>query len=163
MKPLCSISDIKITTFGSLSHVMQSCDLHLTCMCSLAVLSLCEMKQVDCLAQVMSKNFLSRRDNSSAHLCTDGAQTTKKGTPLKFLLIGCSLSLLLTTKLDADTPPVSCQLATPLMLATVYNPVCVVELSGRDTKMEASCFNMAVSYSLEQASLCTWRHSLASP
>ena len=107
----------------------------------------------------MSKNFLPRHDNTSAHMHTDGAQATKKGTPLKFLLIGHSLSLILTTENNAKTPPVSCRLATPLVLATVYNPVCMAELGGSDAKMEASCFNMAVSYSLEQTSLCMWRYN----
>ena len=103
----------------------------------------------------MSKNFLPRHDNTNAHILSDGAQTNEKvGIPLKFLLVGHSLSLILTSEVDAETAPVSCQLVTPLMLATVYDPVCMVELSGSDAKMEVSCFNMAVSYSLEQTSLC---------
>lgn len=114
------------------------------------------------MSDVMSTNVFTKRE------ATDGAHKNgvptatpaEKGTPLKFLLVGrsVSLSLLTSTSSDDGTPLLSSpQLATPLMLATVYSPVCVMELRGNDAKMEASCFNMAVSYSLEQTSLCKLR------
>ena len=108
--------------------------------------------QVRCLSEVMRSNFIAKRAQS-----VDEAKPTSPGTPMKFLLVGRSISLsLLTATPTEEITPTSLApgLATPLMVATVYNPVCVVELSSNITKLEASCFNMAVSFSLEQTSVC---------
>ena len=112
--------------------------------------------QVDCLSEVLCNNFIPRRSHDTDKGALQTASPRDKGTPSKFLLVGrsVSLSLLTTAPLDDDAPPVSPRLATPLVLATVYNPVCVIELSTSATKMEASCFNMAISYSLEHTSVC---------
>ena len=114
--------------------------------------------QVHCLSEVMKNNFVTKHAPSAdkaSHISP--AAESSRTTPSKFLLVGrsISLSLLAATLTDEATPTSHAPgLATPLMLATVYNPVCVMELDSRAIKLEASCFNMAVSFSLEQMSLC---------
>ena len=105
----------------------------------------------------MKSNFVAKSAPSVETPKSPSSAESSKTTPTKFLLVGrsISLSLLAATPMEEATPTSHAPgLAVPLVLVTVYNPVCMVEFSGSATKMEASCFNMAVSFSLDQTSLC---------
>ena len=106
----------------------------------------------------MRSNFIAKSAGSvDEDSSRSPAAESPKTTPTKFLLVGrsISLSVLTATPTDETTPTSHAPgLVTPLVLATVYNPMCMVELTSGATKLEASCFNMAVSFSLEQTSLC---------
>ena len=109
------------------------------------MLSVC--LQVDCICNVVKTNrlTLTMKDTANDFSTMDTSPTRQSvATPSKLLLTGRSLTIFL---LALNTvPEESIAIATPLLQAVVYNPLFSFQSTSKDSKMEVSCFNMAISY-----------------
>ena len=92
-------------------------------------------------------------------------QSAESSTPFKLLLTGGVIAISMLTDSDATCGDFAVNqsdfsfvqtdgIITPLLHASIYNPLCSIQSNDSTIKCEISCFNAAVCYSDTPTSVC---------
>ena len=139
--------------------------------------SFCLVLQIGCVSDILASNILTSSIATSNILTQKEdkpleskilVQSTESSTPFKLLLTGGVIAISMLTDSDAtcgdftinqsdlsfDSIVQTDGIITPLLQASIYNPLCSIQSNDNTIKCEISCFNAAICYSHTPTSVC---------